>query len=79
MKFTANELLDSFNREFNPSEMYELYMALIAYNLGLKEITQNQYLDLQNVINYYIESDYISGIVNQDVMDYATQTVEGVE
>ena len=39
LKFTANELLDSFNREFNQDEMNETYKALIAYSLNINEIT----------------------------------------
>ena len=34
LKFTTNELLDSFNREFNQDEMNEIYKALIAYSLN---------------------------------------------
>ena len=72
LKFTASELLDSFNREFNQDEMNEIYKALIAYGLGI-EITPAANDKLDEVIDFYFDTDYISNIVNQDVMDKAEE------
>ena len=37
-KFTANELLDSINRELSQGDINEIYKALVAWNVGLQEI-----------------------------------------
>jgi hypothetical protein len=79
LKFTANELLDSINREFNGEEMDELYKALIAYNMGLDEITPDVNEKLEKVLEFYYDADYISGIVSTDIMEYADQMFEGGE
>ena len=71
LKFTANELFDSFNREFNQDEMNEIYKALIAYSLNLQEITPEIDAKLDEVINYYFDNDTIVGIVNTDIIDKA--------
>ena len=71
LKFTANELFDSFNKEFNQDEMNEIYKALIAYSLNLQEITPEIDAKLDEVINYYFDNDTIVGIVNTDIIDKA--------
>ena len=71
LKFTANELFDSFNKDFNQDEMNEIYKALIAYSLNLQEITPEIDAKLDEVINYYFNNDTIVGIVNTDIIDKA--------
>ena len=71
LKFTANELFDSFNKDFNQDEMNEIYKALIAYSLNLQEITPEIDAKLDEVINYYFDNDTIVGIVNTDIIDKA--------
>ena len=71
LKFTANELFDSFNKDFNQDEMNEIYKALIAYSLNLQEITPEMDAKLDEVINYYFDNDTIVGIVNTDIIDKA--------
>lgn len=71
LKFTANELFDSFNKEFNQDEMNEIYKALIAYSLNLQEMTPDINAKLDEVINYYFDNDTIVGIVNTDIIDRA--------
>ena len=73
LKFTANELLDSFNREFNQDEMNEIYKALIAYSLNLQEITPETDAKLDEVIDYYFDNDSIVGMVNTDIIDKADE------
>lgn len=72
LKFTANELLDSFNREFNQDEMNELYKALIAYSLGI-EINETNDSKLDEVIDYYFDTDYITCFVNSDLIKFAEE------
>ena len=71
LKFTANELFDSFNKDFNQDEMNEIYKALIAYSLNLQEITPEIDAKLDEIINYYFNNDTIVGIVNIDIIDKA--------
>ena len=71
LKFTANELFDSFNKDFNQDEMNEIYKALIAYSLNVQEINHEIEEKLDEVINYYFDNDTIVGIVNTDIVDKA--------
>jgi hypothetical protein len=73
LKFTANELLDSFNREFSQDEMNEIYKALIAYSLNLQEITPETDAKLDEVIDYYFDNDAIVGMVNTDIIEKADE------
>mgnify|MGYP003326595414 CR=1 FL=1 len=73
LKFNANDLLDSFNREMNQDEMNELYKALIAYNMGLATITDYDDSLLEKVIDYYFENDNISGLIQEDIMQFADE------
>lgn len=73
MKFNANELLDSFNRELNQEEMNEIYKALIAYNLGLNSISAQDDEKLNRTIDFYLKKDYITSILNDDVLFYANE------
>ena len=71
-KWTANELLDSLNRECNQEEINELYKAMIAYSIGLTEIDEAVDEILDNIIEEdYFGNDYIKGIVNEDIMEAA--------
>ena len=71
-KWTANELLDSLNRECNQEEINELYKAMIAYSIGLTEIDEAVDEILDNIIEEdYFGNNYIRGIVNEDIMEAA--------
>lgn len=77
VKFTANELLESLNRELSIGDINELYKALTAYGLGLQEIDEETDKILDEVIeNEYYEKDYINGIVNEDILDIAKELLE---
>ena len=77
VKFTANELLESLNRELSIGDINELYKALTAYGLGLQEIDEETDKILDEVIeNEYYEKDYINGIVNEDILDIAKKLLE---
>ena len=70
-KFTANELLDSINREFSQGDINEIYKALVAWNVGLEEIKPEDEEKLDKVIDYYFDKDYIRGFINEELLDYA--------
>lgn len=72
-KWTAQELLDTFNRETNNEEMNELYKALIAYELGATEI-DNKALD--QVIENYYNNDTITSMINESVLFYANEILD---
>ena len=71
LKFAANDLFDSFNKDFNQDEMNEIYKALIAYSINIYDITPEIDAKLDEVINYYFDNDTIVGIVNTDIVDKA--------
>lgn len=74
VKWTANELLDSLNRELNQDEVNELYKALIAYSFGLAEITDEIDNILDDVIAIdYFDNDSVCGIVNEEVIEKASE------
>jgi len=75
VKWTAQELLDTFNKETNLEELNELYKALIAYNLGCTTIEEDK---LNEVLEYYYSQDFIYSIINQDVIDYANEILEQI-
>ena len=73
LKFEANDLLDSFNRELNQDEMNEIYKALIAYSLNLQEITPETNAKLDEVMEYYFDNDAIVSMVNIDIIEKADE------
>ena len=69
IKFNANELLDSLNRELNQMEINEIYKALIAYDLGYTEIDKKTNDILDDIIeNEFYKLDYIGSVLNADLM-----------
>lgn len=67
-KWNANELLESLNKETNIEEIYELYKALLAYSVGLDEITAEADGILDDIIyNDYMENDSITTFVNEEL------------
>lgn len=69
LKFTANELLDSLNRELNQNEVNELYKALLAYHIGLEKIDETEERALNEVIKTYFDRDDITSFINEDLLD----------
>ena len=77
VKFNANELLDSLNRELNQIEINEIYKALIAYDLGYAEIDKKINDILDDIIeNDFFGQDYITSILNTDIMDLAREKLQ---
>lgn len=80
IKFTANELLDSFNKELNQMDINEIYKALIAYDLGLGEIDEENDVKLDDIIeNDFFGQDYITGFINDDLMNIAREKIIGAK
>lgn len=71
LKFNAKELFDGFMREFNQDEMNELYKALIAYDAGFSEYDDEVDKKMEEVMNFYWDTDDVRGIVNDMLNDEA--------
>ena len=52
-KFTAQEILDSFNMEFSLEDNFEIYKGIMAYSMGLETITPEIDIKLDKAIEYY--------------------------
>ena len=77
VKFNANELLDSLNRELNQIEINEIYKALIAYDLGYAEIDKKTNDILDDIIeNDFYGQDYIESLLNTDLMQLAQEKLK---
>ena len=72
MKFKAQELLNSLNKEMSIEDIQEIYKALIAYSLNIDTIDEEKFA---SIINFYYDASYILGFVNQDILDYANQVL----
>ena len=79
VKFTANELLDSINRELSQGDINEIYKALVAWNVGLQEIKAEDEEKLNKVIDYQFDKDYIRGFINEEILDYAIELFDDKE
>ena len=73
VKFDAKELLESIHRELTQEDINELYKALVAWNVGLEDITPEDDAKLDKVIDYYFDKDYIRGFINEEILDYAIE------
>ena len=78
MELNVNNLLKWLNTH-NQMEVNEVYKALIAYSLGLPDVTEKEEIALQNTIDYYFENDNITGFVNQDLVDFADLEIHNIE
>lgn len=77
VKFDANELLDSLNRELNQIEINEIYKALIAYDLSYAEIDKKTNDILDDIIeNDFYGQDYIESLLNTDLMQLAQEKLK---
>ena len=72
-KWTAQELLDSLNKETNFEEMKELWKALIAFELGATEIDNSMFEEL---FSWYLDNDTITSFISQEVLDKAQEIFE---
>ena len=65
-KWTAQELLDSLNKECNNTDLKELWKSLIAFESGATEI-DNKTLD--KLLDWYYNNDSITSLINTEILD----------
>jgi hypothetical protein len=68
MKFKAQELLNSLNKEMSIENINELYKAIIAYCIGLDTIDEDKF---NTIINFYYDNPVIYNFANQELIDFA--------
>jgi hypothetical protein len=77
MKWTAEELFDSLQRETSIAEILELYKALLARELGVEAYTEELDKILTDVIALdYWETDTVESFINPDLVDIAYDRLE---
>jgi hypothetical protein len=69
----AQDLLNCLNRECAPSDIIELYCALLAYELGATEINNEL---MKKVMTWYYDNDTLTSFINQDIIDYANELLD---
>lgn len=79
VKFNANELLESIHKELSQMDINEIYKALVAWNVGLENISAEDNAKLDKVIDYYFDKDYIRGFINEEILDYAIDLFDEIE
>lgn len=79
MKFNANDFLNSLNMELSIKEMHEVNKALVAYTLGIEEITPEINKKLDTVIDFYYDASHIRFFLNEEVIDFAQDILKGDE
>ena len=70
MKFDYKTILDSLNRELNLEEILEVKKALLAYDLGIENPTQEQEKCLNETMEYYLNNEDITFFIDKDIIDY---------
>ena len=70
MKFDYKTILESLNRELNLDEILEVKKALLAYDLGLENPTQEQEERLNKTMEYYLNDENITFFIDKDIIDY---------
>ena len=75
-KITAQEILDTLNKEYSLADMNELYKALIAYDFGLETISKENEETLNGIIEFYYENPKISGFINDELREMAMEQLE---
>lgn len=70
MKFDYKTILESLNRELNLDEILEVKKALLAYDLGLENPTQEQEEHLNETMKYYFNDENITFFIDKDIIDY---------
>ena len=73
-KVTAQEILDTLNKEYSVADMRELYKAMIMYDLGYDIIDKENEKKL--VIDYYYDSPGILSFINDDLRYEAMGVLE---
>ena len=66
-----NAILKDLNENYSLTDIAELYKALIAHELGLETITDEDNKKLDAVIEWYYDTDYLTNFINEDIYNYA--------
>lgn len=66
-----NAILKDLNENYSLADIAELYKALIAREIGLETITDEDNEKLDKVINWYYDTDYLVNFINEDIYNYA--------
>ena len=75
-KITAQEILDTLNKEYSLADINELYKALIAYDFGLETISKENEETLDGLIEFYYENPKISSFINNELREEAFTQLE---
>jgi uncharacterized protein YjgD (DUF1641 family) len=75
-KVTAQEILDTLNKEYSVADMRELYKAMIMYDLGYDIIDKENEKKLNEVIDYYYDSPGILSFINDNLRYEAMGVLE---
>lgn len=66
-----NAILKDLNENYSLADIAELYKALIAREIGLETITDEDNEKLDKIINWYYDTDYLVNFINEDIYNYA--------
>lgn len=75
-KITAQEILDTLNKEYSLADMRELYKAMIMYDLGYDIIDKENEKKLDEVVDYYYNGPGILSFINDDLRYEAMRMLE---
>lgn len=75
-KITAQEILDTLNKEYSLADMRELYKAMIMYDLGYDIINKENEKKLDEVVDYYYNGPGILSFINDDLRYEAMRILE---
>ena len=77
VKWTAQELFNSFKVETNVDEFKELYKALLAREIGLDEYTEDADVLMSEVLdNEYYRNDAIPSFIDENLVAKAHEEFE---
>ena len=66
-----NAILKDLNENYSLADIAELYKALIAREIGLETITDEDNEKLEKVLEWYYDTDSLVNFINEDIYDYA--------
>ena len=66
-----NAILKDLNENYSLADIAELYKALIAREIGLEKITDEDNEKLEEVLEWYYDTDYLVNFINEDIYNYA--------
>lgn len=74
----VNELLGMLNKA-NQEEMNTLYKAMMAYSVGLTEVSEKTNEILDEVFeDKYFENNSVKSFINDELFDYLDERIEDI-